>query len=264
MYDDDGERFHRYVPLLRRLVILVAILTAVPVILWTITASVRTYVAPPKTPTFRPLTATASIDAAASAPADAAPPVRQARASDPLPSPIIEAPATPADARDAAPAAGKGPLLGDRPPDGDAGKPLVIAPGSAPSRPPSSAPSSPPSSAPSASSAPAVATTRPDDADPQALPAPASDMAADETTPATGALAPQSPAAGEPSADATAASEPLAEPVPMPRRRPRYFAMVEVPMPRARPEAAGPSAAQVKAGPFDWLRKIFQPQQAQQ
>ncbi len=256
MYDDDGERFHRYVPLLRRLVILVAILTAVPVILWTITASIRTYVAPPKTPTFRPLTATASIDAAASAPADPAPSVRQARASDPPPSPVIEAPAIPARERDAAPAAGKGPLLGDRPADGDAGKPLVIAP-SAPS-----VPSVP--TAPSGPSAPAVASTTPDDTDSQAPPAPAPDMAADETTPATGALSPQSPAAGEPSADAMAASEPPAEPVPLPRRRPRYFAMVEVPMPRARPEAAGPSAAQVHAGPFDWLRKIFQPQQAQQ
>ncbi len=40
---------------LRRIIIVVAVLTAVPVALWTVTAFVRAYVAPPKLPTFRQL-----------------------------------------------------------------------------------------------------------------------------------------------------------------------------------------------------------------
>ena len=43
MREDDDE-FRHYVPLLRRIIILVAVITAVPVVLWTITAFVRTYV----------------------------------------------------------------------------------------------------------------------------------------------------------------------------------------------------------------------------
>ncbi len=49
MREDDDE-FRHYVPLLRRIIILVAVITAVPVVLWTITAFVRTYVGPPKDP----------------------------------------------------------------------------------------------------------------------------------------------------------------------------------------------------------------------
>ena len=47
MREDDDE-FRHYVPILRRIIILVAVITAVPVVLWTITAFVRTYVGPPK------------------------------------------------------------------------------------------------------------------------------------------------------------------------------------------------------------------------
>ena len=57
--------FRHYVPLLRRIIILVAVITAVPVVLWTITAFVRTYVGPPKIPTFHQLASTASINAPA-------------------------------------------------------------------------------------------------------------------------------------------------------------------------------------------------------
>ena len=55
---------HRYddqVPpyvVLRRIIIIVAVLIAVPVALWTVTAAVRTYVGPPKLPTFRQLATT--------------------------------------------------------------------------------------------------------------------------------------------------------------------------------------------------------------
>ena len=43
--DDDNS--HSFAPLLRRIFILVVVITAVPVMLWTITAFMRTYVAQP-------------------------------------------------------------------------------------------------------------------------------------------------------------------------------------------------------------------------
>src|SRR5579863_3310107 len=53
-YDD---HIRLYTPMLQRIIILVAVIIAVPVVLWTITAFVRSYVAPPQVPTFRPLAA---------------------------------------------------------------------------------------------------------------------------------------------------------------------------------------------------------------
>jgi hypothetical protein len=55
-YDD---QVRPYV-VLRRIIIVVAVLTAVPVALWTVTGFVRTYVGPPKLPTFRQLATTAA------------------------------------------------------------------------------------------------------------------------------------------------------------------------------------------------------------
>ena len=49
---DDRVRPH---VVLRRIIIVLAVLTAVPVALWTVTAFVRAYIAPPKLPTFRQL-----------------------------------------------------------------------------------------------------------------------------------------------------------------------------------------------------------------
>ncbi len=53
-YDD---HIRLYTPILQRIIILVAVIIAVPVVLWTITAFVRAYVAPPQLPMFRPMTA---------------------------------------------------------------------------------------------------------------------------------------------------------------------------------------------------------------
>jgi len=47
-YDDD---IRLNTPVLQRIIILVAVIVAVPVMLWTITAFVRTYVGPPRAPT---------------------------------------------------------------------------------------------------------------------------------------------------------------------------------------------------------------------
>lgn len=164
---DDDEEFGHYVPLLRRIIILVAVITAVPVVLWTITAFVRAYVAPAKIPTFHQLAATASINT----PANDAAGESGSTLADRL---ILErqamARATTTDARDSAPAP-KGPLLADRP-DGAPASAAVSNPpapsslaasslASSPSTPSPPATASAPSApaAASAPSAPTVAST---------------------------------------------------------------------------------------------------------
>ena len=85
---EDSDHFRHYVPLLRRIVIVVAVLAAIPVILWTITVFMRSYVGPPKLPTFRQLAASATVPLPrnASASLDSAtqplPPPEQSRLSD--------------------------------------------------------------------------------------------------------------------------------------------------------------------------------------
>jgi hypothetical protein len=95
---EDDRRGH-VVPLLRRTIVLVVVIIAVPVILWTITGFVRTYVGPPRVPTFRQLAATATINAASSVGAGP-----QAVAQLPQDTggsgPVVEARATVSDARD--------------------------------------------------------------------------------------------------------------------------------------------------------------------
>ncbi len=66
MRDDDDIRL--YMPVLQRIIILVAVIVAVPVVLWTITAFVRTYVGPPQLPTFQRLSDAQPSDNAAANP----------------------------------------------------------------------------------------------------------------------------------------------------------------------------------------------------
>lgn len=241
----DDDQFRHYLPLLRRIIILVAVLTAVPVILWTITAFVRTYVGPPKLPTFRPMAAAATMDTpaiAAPAPDASVKPLVSAQQAVPAAPPpsMVEARATATDARSPWPAAAKGPLLGDRSTDGNASAPAGPASGTA------------------------MVLAAPTNADSQAAQMPAAASMPDGTAQGAGAMAAQEPSdQTEPPPDAMSAAEPLAGPIPLPRHRPRYFAMVQVPMPRARPEGAGPSASEAPPGPLNWLQKIFQPPQQQ-
>src|SRR5271169_5789404 len=105
MREDDGE-FGHYVPIVRRIIILVAVITAVPVVLWTITAFVRAYVVPAKVPTFHQLASTASINTPASStsakpgdrPAAAA---EQTKPSDPQPATTVGQKTALSDAGDA-------------------------------------------------------------------------------------------------------------------------------------------------------------------
>src|SRR5580704_12163295 len=118
-YDDDSNIQH-YAPVLRRIIILVAVITAVPVMLWTITAFMHTYIAQPTIPAPRPLaaatdtptspaadTATANPPGAAAAPSQPAPtatdsagntgaPNVQIAALQPTPSAAPAAPSAPA------------------------------------------------------------------------------------------------------------------------------------------------------------------------
>src|SRR4029077_1369833 len=91
----------------------VAVITAIPVILWTITALVRTYVGPPKVPTFRPMTATASIATPPAPEMSSKLSAAPQGATAPAAPPMVEARATATDAREGAPTA-KGPMLAER------------------------------------------------------------------------------------------------------------------------------------------------------
>src|ERR1700733_4609934 len=113
MREDD--RFLHVVPLLRRTIILVAVIIAVPVILWTITAFVRTYVGPPKIPTFHQLASTPPIKAPAGTGAPDGTAQLQAAMQAKL---TNQSTATAGDTRDPS-AAPKGSLLGDRAPESD-------------------------------------------------------------------------------------------------------------------------------------------------
>jgi hypothetical protein len=214
-YDDDSNIQH-YAPVLRRIIILVAVITAVPVMLWTITAFMHTYIAQPTISAPRPLaTATAApttpaVDTAnPSAPSQPAQSVTEARATD--------------DGR------------GDRMRDsgGNNAAPNVQVASTAAISP---APSAAPAPAPSAATV-------------QAAPAPS-------VFPDPPSLAPPqpTPAAADPvnDADALPPPDPITGPVPLPRHRPSVLALADtnIPLPRARPgEAPEPSSVTPDAPP---------------
>jgi hypothetical protein len=131
---DVDEHIQLYVPLLRRIVVLVAVIIAVPVVLWTITAFVRTYVAPPKVPTFRSLAGQTFTEAAQNAAAQPGSPrslaPAQPKAADPAP--IVEARATTSDTSSDAP---RGAYPG--------GSPAPVAPSAATAAPPAGTPAMP-------------------------------------------------------------------------------------------------------------------------
>ena len=255
---EDDEEFRHYVPLLRRIIILVAVITAVPVVLWTITAFVRTYVGPPKIPTFHQLASTASINA----PAGTATPDGTAQLQAAMQAKLTnQSAATASDARDPS-AAPKGSLLGDRAPEGDANAATQGAPRTAEA-----------SAAQPMAQRSAIAPRGADVFPPSPLAAP------DNATPGSiGALAAAQPAGMDPAADALPASAPLSRPIPLPRHRPREAGMVRtadiapsnvapsnavapshVPMPRPRPDAAGAGATPETTGasPIGFIQNLF-------
>ena len=204
-YDDDSNIQH-YAPVLRRIIILVAVITAVPVMLWTITAFMHTYIAQPTIPAPRPLaTATAAPASPAAdtanppAPAQPAPAVTDARATD--------------DGR------------GDRIRDsaGNNAAPNVQVASTA-------AISPAPSAAPAASPAPAAVTV-------QAAPAPSIFPNSPFVT--TQQLAAADPA-NDAAADALPPPVPITGPVPLPRARPGNVPEPPAPTPDAPPSGYDP------------------------
>lgn len=233
---EDDDRLRRYVPLFRRIIILVAVLTAVPVILWTITAFVRSYVGPPKIPTFHQFAATEPSEASANTDAGGQPQAaaQQDKLSD-ASTATVEARATATDARDVSVL--KGSLPGEQSADNEANTPKT-------------------------SDATPAAPSSPKAADMAA--APAAPIAAPANV---GALAAQQPApVSEPAAETEPAAAPLPGPIPLPRRRPHVvaearmtqMAQMNVPMPRPRPDSAGPAPPpETNAGPLDFLQNLF-------
>jgi hypothetical protein len=220
---EDEEDIRQYMPVFRRIIILVAVLTAVPLVMWTITAFVRTYVGPPRLPTFQPAMA-------ATAPAGATP-VKVERLTKPATTgapTTIDAQATGTDAGGAA-----------------ANAPAPATPGGAPAAPMAIA---------------SANYVMPDSREtPVGPPDTAPTMSAQQ--PPAAADWPPAPSA-QPTLASVPADEPaIAGRVPLPRKRPRMVTVAQatIPLPRARPEAAGPTAPPTgPATPFDWIHNIFQ------
>jgi hypothetical protein len=201
-YDDDSNIQH-YAPVLRRIIILVAVITAVPVMLWTITAFMHTYIAQPTISAPRPL-ATATV-APVSTAADTAT-VNPPATSQPAPA------ATDARATDD----GRGDRMRDS--AGNNAAPNVQVASTAAISP-----------APAAAPAPSAATV-------QAAPAPSvfpdpPTIAPPQSTPAA------QDSGNDAAADALPPPDPITGPVPLPRHRPSVLALADtnIPLPRARP-----------------------------
>jgi hypothetical protein len=121
----------------------------------------------------------------------------------------------------------------------------------------------------------AMAMSGPATTPPPANPAPNTIWPVPPAAPPMPSLAPTASASPiAPVADALSPSEPLAGPVPLPRKRPHSFvvAQASIPTPRPRPApgaaapvqntayAVTPAAAEAPASsPFDWLLRLFQP-----
>jgi hypothetical protein len=208
-YDDDNSQ--SFGPVLRRIAILAVIITAVPVMLWSITAFMRTYVAQPVIPSARPLAFAANPNTASAPPADNNAPAQ-------VSAPIVEARATATDAD---------------------GKSDQLSNSAAAAQAPNTTASIGPGSA-----APTPATSpSPINGQPTAY-APSPPVAANSPWPdpsqAIGGQQQQSAASPGDSADALPAAAPLTGPIPLPPHRPKVFAMADgpIPLPRRRPADA--------------------------
>ena len=246
-YDDNNIRL--YTPVLQRIIILVAVIIAVPVVMWTITAFVRTYVAPPKVPIFQPLSLTASL------PPDNASAGQQANAT---PAPQD---AQPPSTQNATPDVASPPQAAD-----------ANAPAAAPQVATAPQPAASALPAPPISAQPMTPAAPPGPVAAAATPAPGQNFAWPSPTTSPPAIPPldggaNSIAANQTSGDGAAADLPAPDPlkgqIPLPRRRPNVIAMTEpaatpetpavapvmpsatataIPLPRARP-ASAPEAA---------------------
>lgn len=277
-YDDyDDESIRLYTPVLQRVIILAAVIIAVPVMMWTITTFVRSYVARPKTPLLEHVASTATparipliappspappgADQSAArgdgaAASDAPNPAAEIKTGavnslpDSSPSPAAIGPSTaslqapPMQAPSpAAPAAG----------DASMASPTAATASSMP-RPPQ-APRSTDNAAPpgaSGSSDRAIAWPNPNATSPP-------DFAAPRLAPSP------PPPARTAAAEVLPADDPIRGPVPLPRQRPGIFAVAAimavggpVPLPRARPgdAPAADTVVEIPAGGRSELESV--------
>ena len=252
MREDDDTEIRYFMPLVRRLVILAAVIVAVPVVMWTITGFVRTYVGPVRAPIIQTMMAAPAAtapDQTATIPADNPPAPVDPKAAQLSPMPSMPPMNATADA----------------PPGSQIGAgPGATAAASAP-------PAGPVTTPPAAAGPGKMAMSNPTTTPPPANPAPNGIWPAPAPMFPTASATPIAPVA-----DALPQSEPLAGPVPLPRKRPRSFVVAQagIPVPRAGPAAPAaaatpgtaytvtPVAAEAPAGsssPFAWLVHLFQP-----
>ncbi len=234
----EDEDIRQYMPVLRRFIILVAVITAIPVVMWTITAMVRTYVGPPKLPTFRPIAAApAGPDQAAAAPVadEGGKAARQ---------PVVEANGTSGDAVTGSTAGNAAATNANAAPA--AGAPTPAGTGSF-----QTANLQP-------ANGPANAGTGTGSGVTQFAP---EERQAATNWPSPPATNWPNPAAQQPAAGPAANAQAIEGPVPLPRKRPHSFTIAQnqgIPLPRPRPDAAGPAAIEhQQPTPADWLRNIF-------
>jgi hypothetical protein len=275
-YNDENIRL--YTPVLQRVVILAAVIIAVPVMMWTITTFVRGYVARPKVP---------ALEHVASANLPARMPAISSSPPSPAPSPADQSAPRRADGASASDAASlaadtrNGPRNLASAPDAGASPPTANGPSGVSLR-----------TAPTPTSAITTATTTGDISTGSTLPAPPaprSTARSNDNAAATGAPsssdrglawpnpnttnppdfaaprlpplpAPAPPAARTAAAEVLAADEPIRGAIPMPRQRPGTFTVAAaaasgpVPLPRARPAAAPAETANTAIEPVSVYR----------
>jgi hypothetical protein len=288
-YDDYGEyrddHIRLYTPVLQRVIILIAVIIAVPVLMWTVTTFVRSYVARPKVPVLQHVAASESPargQVASSAPSIPTQPPDQAAAAPPR----GDAGLAMNDTRTAGPDIKKGPPIALPSGDVTAAMPAVQSANTSPpiqTRPvqgPEPALAVSPAGAAAGNTAPAAAAERstptPRPAENIAPAPPSSDRGFAWPNPNSKSPPGFGPAAATPAASAppplprmaTAEvlppGEPLRGAIPLPRQRPTVYAVAAVassgmassgpvPLPRVRPSGApAETASPVTVAPYNY------------
>jgi hypothetical protein len=285
-YDDYGEyrddHIRLYTPVLQRVIILIAVIVAVPVLMWTVTTFVRSYVARPKVPVLQHVAASESPalgpvaspappiptrppDQAAATPprGDTGPPLSDTRAPGPdiKKGPPIASSGDVTATAPAAPSANTTPPIQPRPIQGS--EPAVTASPTGATAgntaPAASAASSIPTPRPAENTAVATAPgssdrsfawPNPNSKSPPGFGPPAAATSAASTAP----LLPRTA-----TAEAVPPGEPLRGSIPLPRQRPTVYAVAAVassgpvPLPRVRPsDASAETASPVTVAPYNY------------
>ena len=282
-YDDyDDESIRLYTPVFQRVIILAAVIIAVPIVMWTITTFVRSYVARPKLPA---LEHAASPTAPTPAPTISAGPPSAAPAEQSATQRVASAAASdasnpPAESKIDAPHLASLPDASPAPDASNSPASLQAAPmpASTPAIPAATATDD--ASTANQAAAPVASLPRPSQMRLQGLrstdntastnapspsgiawPNPNATSPPDFAAPRLSSPPPPPPPARPTAAEVLPAAEPIRGPVPIPRHRPSTFAMAvvggPVPMPRARPADAPAEAANSANEPASGYRPGF-------